>query len=178
MSRLLLALLLIGLAITPADSQPKKTSKPTTKAETAFKIRVRVFLTFKGPEESILKQCLYRELRNIPEVMIVEDNNELNRFEIHMVVVDTQSQANFKTGYASATAVLSPANLPFLNSVLQDEKDKSLIAAMLGGAGTLDGLEVMTGPTLTSICKTIGASFDTQNVEPLRQFMQTLNANK
>jgi hypothetical protein len=166
-----LTLLLTG---SPAHSQSKKTTKPSLPAEATFKVRVRVFISMEDVNKAQFKQCLFRELRKIPEVTVVEDEKELNDFELHVVITDTGTASGYHTGFASALYVDTPLDTSVLDSIFhaagQEKKDFAHMA--FSGASFAEGLYVLVGPTAENLCKRIAAEFDTGAIEQARQWRQ------
>jgi len=173
---LLLLSLSMMLGGSPAHAQAKKPTKPAPAAEATFKVRVRAFISIDDVHKAQFKQCLFRELRRIPEVTVVEDENEANDYELHVVITDTGTASGYHTGFASAIYVNSPLNPSLLDSIFQDadEARKKFAHTLVSGASYSEGLYVLVGPTVDNLCKRIAAEFDTGPLEQSRQLRQKI----
>jgi hypothetical protein len=134
--------------------------------------RVRPNVALNNPEQSNVRQCIFRELRKIPEVIVVQDSNQPNRFELNVEIIESQTNSGLKFGYAAAVTVESPINREWLKTVLREGVDKDNIALALSMAVFSDKEYVIVDPDLMSLCRRVVADFDTGQVEPMRQAAQ------
>ena len=172
MKRWIVVLAVAVLACGPALGQTKKGGKqPDARSSPMFSVRVLVDISYKGTSVNIFKQCLYRELRKIPEVTVVENNDAYNDYELSVVMVDSIAGGR-QNGYAAAIEVISVVDPTTLDSFIEDDTRKKVARALLQHAGFPAGLWVETSPTLDAMCKDIAATFDTGPIEEDRQARQ------
>jgi hypothetical protein len=175
----LFRLLFIGLTLslsfarglsaeTPGQRQPIDAS--------SHKVRVLVTLTMNDANESVFKQCLFRELRKIPEITVVEDKKDYNTYELRIVTVPSTAVAGYLLGFASSLVIDVPIDPTFANGILADIQNldaRSFALSYFSSASFYEAQYVLIDQSLDSLCKRIVAEFDTHELEQLRQSRQS-----
>jgi hypothetical protein len=165
------------------------------------KVRVRPVVTTNIPEQAVFKQCLFRELRKIPEVTVVSDAQQHVDAELRALIIEPETKGGVKLGYAAAIAEFDPLDVSWLESTLTPygvplslvmsgndplyeahkaemptkENSPDLLPTLLSDTGSLAHMWLITDNSLTSLCRRIVADFDTESVEPARQASQKLH---
>lgn len=162
-----LVLLSVLLLLSAAHAAPK--GKSTSAVE---QFRVRPFVSLQTAEQSTIKQCVFRELRKIPEVIVVEDDSKANRFQISVAIVTNETTNGTRFGYSAAVVVYTPIGKEFIQGLLRDDLNKDFFAEGLSAARFTDDMYVITDSDLSSLCRRVVAKFDTEQVERIRQAAQ------
>jgi hypothetical protein len=153
--------LLIGLFAGPSLSLAQSTAD-----KSQLKVYVRPVIAFDNPEQAVFKQRLFRELRKIPEVIVVEGEKQRADTELYVTIVRTENTAGYKTGYVAAVAEFDPLDVSQLEPL--PPSDAPLVA-LLSNVGFLVNVAVTRDTSITSLCRSIVAHWETDIVEPRRQ---------
>jgi hypothetical protein len=172
MIKIALVFLLVVSVSTSAFGETKPNNASPSNPSVRF--RTKIEITMDGPNEVVFKQCIFREMRKIPEVIVVEDDTAYNDYEVHIVVIEDKTRAGYDLGYSSSIEFLSPLNLATYQSFWKDSDYADMANKLLSGAVFPAGQFVMTDYSLDGICKRIVAEFDTQSVELMRQIYQNM----
>lgn len=149
---------------------------------TAVPLRVSVEVSGNDDLRELLLSYIGRELRSLPGVTVV-DTKAI--WEIHVVAVRTENEAGHKTGVAMAIAVEAPFDTTTLRSAFEVSKisisKRALALAQRLNANLMEirdlRVVVSSDEDLNVACRELVARFDTEQLEPFRRTLDSLDAN-
>jgi len=163
------ALMLVGVYAQPLCSQ----------SPTGIPFSARVAVIVSGDEDlrPIVSSYFDRELLSLPGVTVVDS---MANWEIHVVAVRTQNQANRETGVAMAVAVLAPFDTSVFRTFASVIPKRAIPAVQRLTADLVDfddlHVTVSSREDLSLACREVVAKFDANYVEKVRQLWDGVNA--
>jgi len=158
---------LVGLCVLGFANLTFAQSKPP------LKFRVMPLMMFDGDDATNFKQCLFRELRKIPEVVVVEDRKSYNRFILDIMIMRALNKGGTAVGYVASAGIYVPINAEFVTPMISDKSDRPIVEMYLAKSVVVEATYIRIDPSYESMCKDLVATFETKHVEPLRQIWQS-----
>ena len=146
-----------------------------TANEATAQTRVAVSVSATDSLRNQITSYITRELRTIPDIVIVEDKPE---YEIQIVALNDALESGRKIGYSMSVVITYRVGDFFVKELAGTNNQTVKYAASMLAEDYVDVRthRLLTGPNegLQANCSKVVADFDASELEPTRKFIQKL----